>query len=263
MSKRGRPRKERYALLMGGLWRNAKMRRLSNEALGVLVRAWSYAADEMTDGVVPLEMLEMWAKPKNWPRIRAELIKGDDVDGSRPLIAISGIDARMHDWTSVNISAAEWEAKLERDRTRKSAHFPDGNPPDIPPGIPSGIPPNFQGSALDEDEDERSDRSRESDQGASVARSLGAFGEDIRAGMQRIFEANRWPLPMRVVDLTWDGWPKIARWARAEAARCGRPEDAVAAEIVNGFVDSRKAEGAGYPCEFLLKNPLEYYGRAA
>lgn len=106
----------RYARLMGNLWRNPKVRRLSNEALGVLVRAWSYAADEMTDGRVPVDMLEMWARPKRWASVRAELTaRHPEADGSRgePFISIAdgALDAQAHDFTDHNISAEGWRAQ--------------------------------------------------------------------------------------------------------------------------------------------------------
>lgn len=151
MTKRGRPRKERYARLMGGLWRNPKVRRLSNEALGVLTRAWSYAADEMTDGRVPVDMLEMWARPKRWPAVRSELTAAL---AGNPLLVIEdgAIDAVCHGWTDINITAEAWEKKLESDRNRK--HFPTGNPTGNAPDIPTGNASIFQDHALDEDEDE-------------------------------------------------------------------------------------------------------------
>lgn len=168
----GRPRKERYALLMGGLWRNPKIRRLSNEALGVLTRAWSYAADEMTDGAIPVEMLEMWARPKRWPAIKAELTRGTDSDGDRPLLTIAdgAIDARANGWTDVNISAAKWEAHLEAERKRKGkrGEFPPGNPP----GNPSGRPPGFRSTAPDEDEDDDHESATRSQRGRATPAAI-------------------------------------------------------------------------------------------
>jgi hypothetical protein len=130
MSTRGRPRKERYARLMGGFWRNKKVRRLSLEARGLLATAWSYAADQATDGRVPLELLEAWAG-KRHAKLMSEL--------AAFLVVVDDLDAQAHDWTEVNISAAEWDRRLEKDRSRKrdGADFPHGNPPDIPTGNPA------------------------------------------------------------------------------------------------------------------------------
>lgn len=124
MSKPGRPRKERYCRLMGGFWRNAKVRRLSLEACGLLAKAWSYSADQMTDGRIPLEMLQAWAG-KRFEKLMGELA---------PFLTIEDIDAVSHDWSEVNITAAEWEAKLESDRNRK--RFPPGNGAESPPETP-------------------------------------------------------------------------------------------------------------------------------
>jgi hypothetical protein len=150
---------------MGGLWRNPKMRRLSNESLGVLVRAWSYAADEMTDGRVPVDMLEMWARPKRWPTVRAELTSS--LAGNALICIEDGaIDAVCHGWSDVNITAEAWEKRLESDRKRK--HFPTGNPTGNSADIPTGIGAIFQGCALDEDEDDKSS-SDEEDPGSPSA----------------------------------------------------------------------------------------------
>lgn len=159
MTKRGRPRKERYARLMGGFWRNDKIRRLSLEARGLLATAWSYAADQATDGRVPLELLEAWAKRRFKP-IMAELTAGE-----RPLLTVAegDIDAVARDWDDVNITSAEWEKRLESDRKRKrkggdppigkGSGFPTGKSG----GNPTGTPESLRRSALDEDEDEDED----------------------------------------------------------------------------------------------------------
>ena len=177
--KRGRPRKERYARLMGGFWKNEKIRRLSLEARGLLVTAWSYAASEATNGKIPTELLEAWvsqsmrgkplaAKVKAYENIMAELTTGEDRDGARPLLTIEdgAIDALAHDWTEINITMEEWEAKLAADRSRKRRDFPSGNTggnpggnsADFPTGktreYPTGKSADFQRVALDEDEDE-------------------------------------------------------------------------------------------------------------
>lgn len=162
MNKPGRKRKERYARLMGGFWRNEKARRLSLEATGLLTRAWSYSADQMTDGRVPLDLLRAWAG-KRYPVLMKELAAWLEVPEG-------AVDAQAHDWIDVNITAEEWETRLERDAARKkqrhaaekepdSAAAPPGNPPDIPPisdRKSNGYPPRLRTGALDEDEDEES-----------------------------------------------------------------------------------------------------------
>lgn len=173
-----RPRKERYALLKGGFWRNGKVRRLSLEARGLLATAWSYAADQMTDGVVPLELLQAWAG-KRAEKLLGELTAGRDEDGHRPLLVIDGIDATAHDWLDVNISRAEWERKLDRDKTSprkrngKAIGNATGNQGVFPTGNPIGNVSDIQADALDEDEDE--DQEEDEDlRSRSLARSRGS-----------------------------------------------------------------------------------------
>lgn len=157
MTKRGRPRKERYARLMGGCWRHPKVRRLSLEARGVLLMAWSYAADQATDGTVPVELLQAWAG-KRYKAILAELTKGSDEDGKRPFLVLDQdqIDATVPGWGDVNISVEEWERRLDSDRKRKrkASDIPPGNPAGKGTDNPPGNPAEFQPGALDEDEDE-------------------------------------------------------------------------------------------------------------
>lgn len=121
MAKPGRPRKERYARLMGSFHRNDKVRRISLEACGLLAKAWSYSADQMTDGRVPVEMLQMWAG-KRFAALMKELAG---------FLTVEDIDAIAHDWADINITADEWERRLEGDRarkwSRKGGEFPGGN----------------------------------------------------------------------------------------------------------------------------------------
>lgn len=159
MTKRGRPRKERYARLMGGFWRNHKIRRLSLEARGLLATAWSYSSDQNTDGAIPVELLQAWGG-RRYPKLMAELTRGTDNDGDRPLFVLAEgeIDAHANGWGDVNISVEAWEAKLESDRKRKpgKGDFPTGKGTGKSPDFPTGNDPTFQGHALDDDEDEES-----------------------------------------------------------------------------------------------------------
>lgn len=157
--KRGRPRKERYARLMGGFWRNTKIRRLSLEARGLLATAWSYSSDQNADGKIPVELLQAWGG-KRYPKLMAELTRGTNNDGDRPLLVLAegDIDARANGWSDVNISVEAWETKLASDRNRKprKGDFPTGNDTGNAPDFPTGNGAHFQGHALDDDEDEES-----------------------------------------------------------------------------------------------------------
>lgn len=162
-----RPRKARWCRLSGEFWRSPKVRQLSLAAVGLLVKAWSYASDQATDGRVPLEMLEAWAK-KDWPKLREELTRPITVTekGVRrtcePFLSIADGDdeASAHDWLKHNIAAADWDRKLAADRDRKawvSDRKPDGMATDIRSDSELA-PASFQGGALDERRETRDER---------------------------------------------------------------------------------------------------------
>lgn len=255
--KRGRPRNERWARLRGGFWRNDKVRRLSLEARGLLATAWSYAADQATDGRVPLELLHAWGG-KRATKLLAELA---------PFITINDIDGICHDWLDHNISAAEYEATLEADRGRKrGGDFPGGNPPDIPVGNGPGNDTNFQSGALSSSsslEEEMENPAAVTSSALGGTRTLVAFGDEIRAGTASAFAAEQLPAPHETRDLTWKGWAKTARWAREKARLEGADESAIAAQLVRGFMGSNRARKAGFPVAFLAQNPLEFWSEVA
>jgi hypothetical protein len=251
-AKRGRPRKERYAKLMGGFWRNDKARRLSLEARGLLMTAWSYAADQMTDGRVPVELLQAWAG-KRYTKLMGEL---------SPFLAVTDIDAQCHDWLAHNISSEQWEGRLakERERKRNSDHFPDGKSPDIPRGNPE----HFRGHALDEDEDDSSPtesgaRARPTDQPGSLV----TLADELRAGVSAGFAAIGLPIPQECRVLTWPGWVRYARWIREKSKLDGAAELEVGARSVRAFLGSKRARDKGFPVSFLVQNPLEFWSEAA
>jgi hypothetical protein len=237
-AKRGRPRKERYARLMGGCWRNPKVRRLSLEARGVLLMAWSYAADQATDGAVPLEMIEAWARGR-YRKLLAELTGGE-----RPFLTVAdgAIDAMARDWTEHNIAVSEWETKLASDRKRKRnrGDFPTGNPPDIPTGNPggnpTGIPPTFQHGALDEDEDEDEDCSQRT---PDPSETSAAEPEPPVRGKPRVPAAD-----VRGVFEHWRaklGKSAAAKLDRKREARIRWALDAYGAESVRRCIDGYAA----------------------
>jgi hypothetical protein len=141
VSKTAKP-KQRYARLLGEFWRNPKVRRLSLEARGLLVTAWSYAADQMTDGVVPLELLQAWAG-KRYASIMAELTRGSEEPGDRPMLSVAegDIDAHSIGWEDVNITRDGWEetkraalARKEKSRATTRAVTPTSHVTDAVTG---------------------------------------------------------------------------------------------------------------------------------
>lgn len=95
------------------------------------------------------------------------------------------------------------------------------------------------------------------------ARSLVAFGDEIRSGLVEAMDAEGLPPHDRTRDLGWDGWARIARWARQMASKRGRDERDVAAQLVRAFMSSKRARERGYPPQFLAENPAEFWREAA
>ena len=168
--------KQRYARLLGDFWRNPKVRRLSLEARGLLVTAWSYCADHMTNGEVPLDLLRTWGG-KRYAAIMAELCRGSEDPGDRPFLAAppDSIDAIVPGWGDVNITREEWDkAKAdEADRKRTYRETKANVPKDVPrdnAGTPESVPQDSLDEEEDKDEDE--EESEKSAAGAAGARRV-------------------------------------------------------------------------------------------
>lgn len=87
-----------------------KVFRAGNSALGLWVRAGSWAMQQLTDGYVPT------------PMVSALGGSGADADAlvSAGLWSRSSAGFRFHDWADCQPSRAELDAKREADRTRKA-----------------------------------------------------------------------------------------------------------------------------------------------
>ena len=92
-----------YARLMGGFWRNEKVEKVSLEACGLLVKAWSYSADKGTNGKIPLAILKAWAG-KRFNRLFRELISAGFFSDSDQIFDRSLTDSFTicHDWLDHN-----------------------------------------------------------------------------------------------------------------------------------------------------------------
>jgi hypothetical protein len=128
-----RPRKTRYARLMGDFWRHPKVRRLSMEARSVLPMVWSFCADKASDGRVPSELVRMWCGA-NFDTIIVEL---------EAFLVADDIDYVCRDWLDYNISSEEYEASLEREKARKR------------PSARAGVSASIPALSLEEEEEEK------------------------------------------------------------------------------------------------------------
>ena len=251
--KRGRPRKERYARLMGGYWRNEKVRRLSLEARGLLVTAWSYAADNATDGRVPLELVRAWSGSR-YARLMKEL-------GAFLSVPPGSIDAIAHDWTQHNISAEEWEQHLEAENERKSKrkreHFPAGKSPGKVEDIPPGNDPHFRGRALDDDEDEDDHHDREAGSRAAAAREreqrLARSLQTLRVGWSERHLAR---LAAPAPPLHLEALKPLASWIVEYLDTHDSTPESVGEALLAGFWSRTDLERP--KPEWLVEDPLRY-----
>lgn len=126
--------KGRYARIPGDAWRSEPFSRLSLEAYGLAMRAWSFFADQATDGHLPRHELASVAKGPVRKTVLAELIKAgvwtETEDGWR-----------CEYYLAANISRDEWARKKElgasrqreyeaREREKLTRRF------DLPPAMP-------------------------------------------------------------------------------------------------------------------------------
>jgi hypothetical protein len=151
-AKRGRPRKMRYARLMGDFWKHDKTKPLPLAVVGLVAKAWSFASGENTDGKVPTSMIDAWCFEEGgrlFPKDRrkafghAEALRGELLASG--YFDEAGCDLIARDWTEHNISAEKWEAKVARDSARKVVPFPIGND--------TGNDTHFRDVSLDQDHD--------------------------------------------------------------------------------------------------------------
>jgi hypothetical protein len=107
--------RDRYARIPGRSWRTAPLSALSLPAAGLLLRAWAYCADQMTDGLIPDHELVSLAKGKPPKDAIAELVRHGVWERTE-----SGYRDRV--FAENNISKAQWEERKAdaRDRQEKS-----------------------------------------------------------------------------------------------------------------------------------------------
>jgi hypothetical protein len=243
----------RYARLMGDFWRHPRTSALSPAAAGVYCRALSFCADHMSDGAIPVTVVSTFFGGPPDEALIAELVTAKLWRKTR-----AGFVVR--DWEQHNITRDGWEKRKAdgRERVAKSrAKKREGNAPvtrykeEVTPG---------NSPSLDHDHE----YDQEKREPASPARrSLVAFGDEIRAGVAQAFTAMELPAPGETRDLTWDGWARLARWAREFAAMRNRDEVDVAAQTVRAFLGHKRAREKGYPVSFLVQNPLEFWSEVA
>lgn len=99
----------RYARVMGNFWRHAKTEGLSDSACGVLVKVWSYCADQGVDRVAPTAMRKLYGS-KNGRRAVLELVEAGLLE------ATDDGSYAPHDWLEHNPVARPREANERRMR---------------------------------------------------------------------------------------------------------------------------------------------------
>lgn len=103
--------RQRYARLMGDFWRHPRTANLSPVAAGILCRAWSYCADQMTDGEVPRFIVAAFFGGNPDEAVVRELVEAG-------LWEEASAGYRMRDWAERNITKAAWEERKAKARDR-------------------------------------------------------------------------------------------------------------------------------------------------
>ncbi len=287
--------KQRYARLLGEFWRNPKVRRLSNEARGVLVMAWSYAADQMTDGAVPSELLAAWCG-KRHAQIMAELTRGTDKPGDRPMLALDPgeIDARAIGWEDVNITRDGWAAtkaaakeRQRLSRVTRAAVTPlsrvtervtdDEVTVDVTrDSLDEGRRTKDEGRDQSESESARESPAGDGPRseprpsvdpkpGPRCSRMVVLDGtaqtlrEAVRKGAVAGYESLKMPPPKLVKDVLGREWHDLGEWVGAKADLLRWDDLDTARHLMRCFLRSPAAKKKGYPIAFLVANPNEYW----
>lgn len=99
-----------------GYWSHPKVLLTSLEACGMWVRAGSWSSQHLTDGYVPIPILEriMPVRPAKTAAIAEEL---EHIG----LWVRRGDDWLFHDWEAIQVTRAEVEAEREATRERQRA----------------------------------------------------------------------------------------------------------------------------------------------
>lgn len=117
-------RQGRYARLAGTAWRHRVLGTLSPEAFSLWARCLSYCPDELTDGVIPSRMLRAIAGSTTSPKA---LRQGLDECLERGVIILRADgDYELVHYLEHNVSRADDEARLERERIRDRARDRSG-----------------------------------------------------------------------------------------------------------------------------------------
>lgn len=106
---------QRYARLMGEFWRHKRTAQLSPAAAGILTRAWSFAAENMTDGHVPRPLFAAFFNGAVDDKVIEELVASGCMKA-----AGGGYDLR--DFLQWNISRDGWtkQKAAAKERTARS-----------------------------------------------------------------------------------------------------------------------------------------------
>lgn len=112
MSGKSAQRGQRYARLMGDFWRHPRTSALSTAAAGVLARAFSYCADQMTDGAIPAALVPAFFGGAPDEAVIEEMIAAGVWKKTK-----TGFQIR--DWGQRNITREAWAEKKAQATTRQ------------------------------------------------------------------------------------------------------------------------------------------------
>lgn len=259
-------RKGRYAILSGDFWRNKKIEALSPEAVGVLAMCFSYCADQMTDGEIPVKLVRSWCGGKRANRIIRELTTRPEnwPDGHYfPILVRIRDRFSIHNYLERNLSRKNWERILERDRERKqkdAANFLPGIPPDSrgnPPRNPNGSSrPKTQDSLKREREEGKNSLSlsfsnskqiRKEEENGTVSPHILVTELWVEIGREVTGDMHLQADPELEEDFAW------RLWERARALEPGAPLQTLAG-VFRSYWQAKRAAGGWPAMRFCLQD---------
>lgn len=267
-----RPRKSRYARLQGTAWRHRVTSALSVEGMSLWARCLSYCPDSMSDGVIPEHMLGAIKGGRvTEKQLRAGLAELLDAG---LLTRRDDGDYEMRGYLEHNISRADDESLLEKDRNRKGngGSFRLETAPVSEP-IPctslthdSGLMTKSESGArapVAEPEPERERPLRYADVAPARPRQptsalTDPSPEDCRKATKRALESRQLVADTRreIRDLDWSGWHTLASWCHRSAQITASTPRARLNAALTGWLTQTADKGC--PISFLAKNPDQY-----
>jgi hypothetical protein len=256
-----------YAALLGDFWRNPNTRALTHEARALYCDALSYAADNLTDGIVPKSMLQgMHGElPIVIPVVLLTALREDG--GS--FFIDRGSSIEIVGYLDVNPSKAELRAKSEKSKKAVQSRWDKAPPPErsdterntsgiterTTPPEPRTQNPELLTQNIYTRAREEPKQATPAQVDRAVASAMASvrpppperttFGEveHAFAAMRLRRTGKQWRRPTSAYAACQDA----AEWAETCAATEGRPVAAIIAESIAGFEADGWAGGVGWP----------------